>query len=160
MKHICITNMAYYDIWQGINETCPCTTLHNTRKLTKSMGSKGASPKSFARENQTCFCTRPKHGQSAIGFCREGGHPLSCIGVPPLHVLLLDSCCQGWRWRSLREWFGCSSVEWECGWLRDGDKCLLGLLGRWHCGWGTLISLWLTPMFGTGMSAPSSGLLG
>ena len=28
-KHICITSTPYYIIRQGINETCPCTTLHN-----------------------------------------------------------------------------------------------------------------------------------
>ena len=28
-KHICITSTTYYIIRQGINETCPHTTLHN-----------------------------------------------------------------------------------------------------------------------------------
>ena len=24
-----LTNMAYHKVWQGQNEPCPCTTLHN-----------------------------------------------------------------------------------------------------------------------------------
>ena len=24
-----MTNTTYYNIWQGVNETCPHTTLHN-----------------------------------------------------------------------------------------------------------------------------------
>ena len=27
-KHMCITSMLYYVIRQGVNETCPHTTLH------------------------------------------------------------------------------------------------------------------------------------
>ena len=29
------TNTTYYNIQQGINETCPCTTLHNNRLRSK-----------------------------------------------------------------------------------------------------------------------------
>ena len=94
------------------------------RKLTRSLGNEGAFPKSSARLNQTCFCTGPKDGHSATGFCGEGEHPLACVGTPPLCILPLDSDCQG---QDEDEQFSHLSIGWECGGLRDGDKCLPGL---------------------------------
>ena len=65
------------------------------KMLTRSVGNEGASSKSSARSNQTCFYIRPKGGHSVPGLCGEGGVPLACMGVPPLHVLLLESHYQG-----------------------------------------------------------------
>ena len=59
------------------------------KKFARSVGIEGASPKSLARSNWTCFYTRPKGGHSATGLCREGGLPLVCIGAQPLCILLL-----------------------------------------------------------------------
>ena len=80
--------------------------------------------------NQTCFCTRPKGGHSATGICGEGWHHSACMGAPPLCICLLDSCCWGWRWRSIRKQISHLSMGWECGGLGDGDKCQVGLLGE------------------------------
>ena len=63
------------------------------KKLARLVSSEGASPKSSARSNHTCFCTGPKGGHSATGLCVKGGHPLVCMGVLPLCVPLLDSWC-------------------------------------------------------------------
>ena len=65
------------------------------RKLASSVGSDGASPKSSVKPNQTCFCTSPKGGHSATGLGGEQGHPVVCIEGLPIHILILDSHCQG-----------------------------------------------------------------
>ena len=57
------------------------------RKLARSVGGEGASPKS-PRLNWTCFCMGPKDGHSATSVCGEGGHPLACVGALPLHIQL------------------------------------------------------------------------
>ena len=51
------------------------------------------------------------------------------MGVPPLHVLLLDSSWWGWRWRSLREQFSRPSVGWKCRGLGGWRWVLAGSAG-------------------------------
>ena len=80
------------------------------KNLARLTGGEGASPKSSTRSNWTCFCTRTKGGHSATGPFREGWCPSACVGVLPIHFLLLDPCCWRWWWRSAKEQFSHSSV--------------------------------------------------
>ena len=105
------------------------SVMFSPKKLARSLSSKGASPKSLARSNQTCFCTGPKGGYSATGLCGEGGHPSASMGAPPLSVLLLDSYCWGWRWNSLR-----SSLA-TCLWDVSIDGLEMEMCTCWVC-WG------------------------
>ena len=77
----------YPALWQ-----CP-----HERKVVRSVGCEGSSPKSSSMLNLTCFFTGSLGGHSSIGSFGGGGCPLVCMGVPPLHVLLLDSGGQGCR---------------------------------------------------------------
>ena len=52
------------------------------------------------------------------------------MGVLPLHILLLESCCQWWRWRSPKEQFNHSSAGCGCGELEEGEEYWPGWLGE------------------------------
>ena len=80
---------------EGQGASICSSVVFSPKKLASFVGSEGASPKSSARSNQTCFCTGSKGEFSATGLYREGGHPLVCMGMLPIQILLLDSHCLG-----------------------------------------------------------------
>ena len=104
------------------------------RKVTRSVGSEGSSPKSSSKLNLACFFTGSLGGHSSIGSCRGGGCPSVCMWEHHLfHILLL-----GFPWPEdagedqPRKQPSHSSAwdEITRGLSELDDKCLLGVWGK------------------------------
>ena len=103
-------------------------SVASPKKWAKSSGNGNVLLRSLVRSKQTCYFVWPwgKHSVTDPGW--EWGHPVACIAVLSgcilLTPLLLDSCCWGYRWSLLKEWYNCSSVQCGCIGFGDGEVCL------------------------------------
>ena len=102
--------------------------LFPSRKLARSVGTKGASPK-IITQTELDLLLHQVQGQTLHPWPLQRRASFGMHGnTASLH--LTPRILLGRRWRSPRGQFSCLSVGWECRGLGDGEKCLMGWLGE------------------------------
>ena len=134
------------------------------KTLARSVGSVCASPKSSARSNWTCFCTRPKGEYSGTGLCGEGGflqHAWKChLSTPYFWSPAARGEDENHSRSSLAACLWAAGME-GLGRVRCTYLVCWGSPRTWIWWWGTLMPLQITPvesapMWRMGMLVPGS----
>ena len=150
--------------WKSIHSS----VASSPKKLTKSAGKGGVSPKSSIRSNQTCCLAGSESEHSVVDPGRKQGCPAArarvLSGCIWLTALFADTCHWGWRWRVVQSLVCVEWVWWAWGWEGMPEGSPGGSLGRcfawkWVHWWLALVLPHSTPaVFALQLQAPHQGI--